>query len=64
MTPAELKAYAEKLILEHSQEVGFLSIVEMAEDHAPGGKITEDEARQVDELIAQATITVSWDPES
>lgn len=60
MTQDELREYAETLIFEHARDVEFLSIFEMAEEHAPGGDITEDEAREVDGLIAKATVTISW----
>lgn len=38
----------------------FLSIFEMAEEHAPGGEITDEEAREVDAKLAKATVTISW----
>jgi hypothetical protein len=60
VTEDELREYAETLILEHARDVEFLSIHEMAEEHAPGGVITDEEARVVDDLIAKATVTVSW----
>lgn len=60
MTKDELREYAETLICEHARDVEFLSIVEMAEQHAPGGEITEEEAEEVDGLIAKATVTISW----
>lgn len=61
MTEDELRAYATELILEHARDVEFLSIFEMAEDHAPGGVIEDQDAHAVDKLIAQATVTVSWE---
>lgn len=48
MTKDELREYAEALIVEHARDIEFLSIFEMAEEHAPGGDITDDEAREVD----------------
>lgn len=60
MTKDELRQYAETLILEHAQDVEFLSIFEMAKEHAPGAEISDDEAREVADLITQATVTVSW----
>ncbi len=60
MSPDELRAYAETLILEHAREVEYLTIHEMAEDHAPGGTISEDDARAVDGLIRRASVTISW----
>lgn len=61
MTPEEQREYATALILEHARDVEFLSIFEMAEEHAPGGEIEDADAHAVDKLIASATVTVSWE---
>jgi len=60
MTKDELRQYAETLIFEHASDIEYLSIFEMAEEHAPGGEITDEEAAEVDKLITKATVTISW----
>ena len=60
MTKDELRQYAEALLLEHARDIEFMSIFEMAEEHAPGGDITDDEAREVDSKLAKASITITW----
>lgn len=61
MTADERRGYAAKLMLEHARDVEFLSIFEMAEEHA-GREIDVDDAQEVADLIIRATITVSWEP--
>lgn len=60
MSPEELRQYAETLLLEHARDIELLSIHEMAETYAPGGEITDAEAREVDDKLAKAMITISW----
>ena len=60
MTKDELRQYAEALIFEHARDIEFMSVYEMAEEHAPGGQVTDDEAREVDAKLAKASITISW----
>ena len=52
-----LRQYATTLILEHARNIEFLSIFEMAEEHA-GTEITEAAANKVLDLIQTATLTV------
>lgn len=60
MTPEQLAEYATTLILEHARDVEYLSIFEMAEEHTEAGEISDDDAKQVSELISTATITVEF----
>jgi hypothetical protein len=60
VTAEELRDYAAALILEHAQEVEYLTIHEMAETHVAGGEISDDDARKVASLIHQATVSVWW----
>lgn len=60
MTEDELREYAETLIFEHARDIEYLTIFEMAEEHVPGGDISDEDARTVDRLIGEATVTVSW----
>lgn len=62
MTDDEIREYATTLILEHARDVEFLTIHEMAEEHAPGGEISDEDAKKVDDLITKATVEVSWPP--
>ncbi|HET9889691.1 MAG TPA: hypothetical protein VFQ42_04250 [Mycobacterium sp.] len=60
MTPAEIRQYAETLILDHARDVEFLTVHEMAEEHVPGGEISDEDAKAVHDLIGTAIVTVSW----
>jgi hypothetical protein len=60
VTDDEIREYATTLILDHARDVEYLSIHEMAEQHAPSGEISDEDARKVDDLITKATVTVSW----
>lgn len=60
MTDAQRREYAETIILEHAQEVEYLSIFEMADQFSPTGECTDADARAVSELITRATVTVTW----
>ncbi|WP_435582887.1 hypothetical protein [Amycolatopsis thermoflava] len=61
MTDEERRQYAETLIAEHAQDIEFLSIFEMAEEHAPGGEISDDDAKAVAALIGEAKVMVTWE---
>jgi len=59
----KLHRYAADLILDHATDVEYLTIHEMAEDPAngfPNGVISDEDAKLVDNLIAKATVRVSW----
>jgi hypothetical protein len=60
MTEQELREYATTLILEHARDVELMTIIELAEEHAPSGDISDNDAERVSDLIGTATITVSW----
>lgn len=51
-----LEEYAEALILDHAQNIEFLTINECAEDYFE--EFTEEDALYVDQLIASAVVTV------
>jgi len=59
------KELARRIILDHAQDVEFLSISEMTEDDADEERLTPDQhdqlCRKIDKLISKATVTVSWD---
>lgn len=59
MTEEELKDYATALILEHARGFEYLSIFEMAEEHA-GQEISDEDAGKVSALVDRATITVEF----
>lgn len=59
MTHDELRAYAATLLLDAAGQVDYLTIFEASEELA-GGHISDEDAQQVDQLMTQATITVSW----
>jgi hypothetical protein len=61
MTPDELREYACTLIFEHARNIEFLTIREMAEEHAPGGRISEADADAVADLIAESSLEISFD---
>jgi hypothetical protein len=56
MTDEEKRAYAEKLIRSHAQDVEFLTVFEMSGED----EISDDDARAVHELIFKAEVTVTW----
>lgn len=60
MTGEERQKYATALILEHARDVEYLSVLEMAEQHAGVAEISDADARTVHDLIAKATVTVEW----
>lgn len=60
MTSDEQRAYATKLIVAHTQDIEYMSIFEMAEQYA-GREIVDVDAHAVDDLISNATVTVSWE---
>ncbi len=51
---------AERIILDHTRDIEFLSISEMLEDLELPEAEHDDLCKQVDEAISQATVTVSW----
>jgi hypothetical protein len=60
MTPDELREYACTLIFEHARDIEPLSIREIAEEHAPDGRISEADANAVADLIAKSSLEVSF----
>jgi hypothetical protein len=58
MTPDELREYACTLIFEHARDIEPLTIREMAEEHAPGGRISEADANAVAKLLGRKAIGV------
>jgi hypothetical protein len=63
MTPQELRDYAEALILDHAQDVEYLSVHEMA-PQCIGHDIDGVDARAVHDMIGKATVMVSWPDEA
>lgn len=57
MSEEEKRAYAKKLIITHAKDVEFLSIFEMYDDD---DEISEDDAKDVLDLIHSANVQVSW----
>lgn len=60
MTPAEIREYAETLILDQARDIDLLAVHEMAEECLPARKISDEDAKAVRALIRSATVTVSW----
>lgn len=58
MTEDEIKEYARFLVKDHARDVEYMTIDEMAEEHAPGGEISDEEMVKVDSLIATARVSV------
>lgn len=59
MNEQELRRYAAGLILDHAQDIEYLSIHECAEDFT-GEEISEEDARKVSALISRAIVTVRF----
>lgn len=60
MTEDECREYATALILEHARDISYLSIYEAAEEHAGVAEISDEDARAVNALIVEASVTVGW----
>jgi hypothetical protein len=60
VTDDELRQYAADLLLDHAQDVEFLTIHEAAEERL-GHEISDEDARKVDTLMTKATVTVQID---
>jgi hypothetical protein len=58
MTPDEIREHATGLILDHARDVEWLSIHESLEDFDLTADEADRVAKQIDEFIAKATITV------
>ena len=59
MTPEERRQYAADLILAHAQDVEYLSVFEMAEEHY-GEEIDDEDGRAVHDLVHRAVVTVTF----
>lgn len=57
MTDDELRENATTLILEHSRDIEYMTIFEMAEEHT-GGDISSEDAKKVDALLTRATVMI------
>lgn len=61
VTPDEHREYAATLILEHARDVEYMSVFEMAEEHLEGAdEISDEDAKDVHDLISKANVTISW----
>jgi hypothetical protein len=58
MTPDQAAAYARKVILAHTYDIGILTIHEMAAEHTDAGTISDADAERVFGLISTAVVTV------
>lgn len=59
---SELEQYAADLVYAHANDVEYLTVREMAEVHL-GREITDDEAKQVHDLISRAEVVVGFPAE-
>jgi hypothetical protein len=60
MTPEEIRDHATDIILDHAQDVEFLSISEHLEDLGLSEAEHADACNAIDEAIREATVTVEW----
>lgn len=62
MTEEERRKYAEHVLLDHVEDIEFLSIHEMyaAYKGDDDAELSDEEASAVLDLINEATVTVSW----
>lgn len=61
MNDEELREYATALIVDHAQDVEYLSIFEMWEEYSGDNlEISEVDVCKVSELIGRAEVVVSW----
>lgn len=61
MDEEEIREYATALIVDHAQDVEWLSVFECWEEFAgDDSEISEDDARKVHDLIGKAVVTVTW----